>query len=157
MASPQITLLHLEAMETDIHEKESTGTTRYDRMAGLGNGEIPQILLANGGNAEHGYLKQKTRTSGILQYPRQVRVSAPNLRLNRRIPNGTYGGVGGRSPTGSSYPIVKKESHAGRKRTQSQDPRAVTDGRHQQHGRYPESVQGDYRRIYGEWPRRRVG
>ena len=105
MASPQIPLLHLEAVETDIHEKEGIGATRYDRMASVGDGEIQKVLLADVENAECGYLKQKTRTSGIPQYPRQVRVCAPNLRLNRRIPNGTYGGVGGRSPTGSSYPI----------------------------------------------------
>jgi len=28
--------------------------------------------------------------------------------MNRRIPNGTYGGVGGRRLAASSYPIIKK-------------------------------------------------
>ena len=45
---------------------------------------------------ERGHLQQKTRTSRILQYPGPVRVSAL-MRLNRRVPNGTHGGVGGRS------------------------------------------------------------
>ena len=39
--------------------------------------------------------ERSARTGRILQYPRPVRVCAL-MRLNRRVPNGTHGGVRGR-------------------------------------------------------------
>ena len=104
MAAPQDPLLHMEAVEALANKKEGTNATWIGRVESLRNGVLAQSLLAYGEITERSYLKQKTRTSRILQYPRQVRVSASNLRLNRRIPNGTYGGVGGRSPIGLLLP-----------------------------------------------------
>lgn len=41
------------------------------------------------------HYKRKTRSSGIFQHPQLLRVLAL-MRLNRRVPVGTHGGVRGR-------------------------------------------------------------
>ena len=48
------------------------------------------------------------------------------------------------------YEYVEKEPDSGRKRTACQDSRAAAGSQYHQHGRYPEPVQGDHRRIHGE-------
>ena len=67
-------------------------------MAGLRGRAFPKVLLAQCETREcaNGDYEQETRTSRIFQLIRQVRVYAL-MRLNRRVPNGTHGGVGGRS------------------------------------------------------------
>ena len=67
------------------------------RVAGKGGKQLPESLLAHGEerSCTKGNLERKTRTGRILQYPRPVRVCAL-MRLNRRVPNGTHGGVRGR-------------------------------------------------------------
>lgn len=42
------------------------------------------------------------------------------------------------------------EPYPGRKGATGEDPGAAADGKHQQHGRHPESVQGDHRGVHGE-------
>ena len=66
-------------------------------MASMGGEQLSKSLLAHGEerSCTKGDNKRKTRTGRIRQHPGPVRVSAL-MRLNRRIPNGTYGGVGGR-------------------------------------------------------------
>ena len=45
----------------------------------------------------------------------------------------------------------QKKSQPGRKRATGENPGAAADGKHRQHGRHPEPVQGDHRRVHGEW------
>ena len=82
--------------ETQDKSKEpyAIGDTR---VAGKGGKQLPESLLAHGEerSCTKGNLERKTRTGRILQYPRPVRVCAL-MRLNRRVPNGTHGGVRGR-------------------------------------------------------------
>ena len=69
----------------------------HTRVAGMGGKLLPESLLTHGEewSCSECALKRKTRTGGILQYPRLVRACAL-MRLNRRVPNGTHGGVRGR-------------------------------------------------------------
>ena len=52
--------------------------------------------------------ERTTRTGGILQYPRPIRVVAL-MRLNRRVRNRTHGGVRGRGSR-PSYSIYEEET-----------------------------------------------
>ena len=89
--------VHLETMEETQEESRKPGEIGNTGMASKGGKQLSESLLAHGEErpCPKGDLKRKTRTGGILQHPGPVRVSAL-MRLNRRIPNGTYGGVGGR-------------------------------------------------------------
>ena len=97
MASPPLQKLYLETMEETQEESRKPNEIGNTGMAGMGGKQLSESLLAHGEerSCAKGDLKRKTRTGRILQHPGPVRVCAL-MRLNRRIPNGTYGGVGGR-------------------------------------------------------------
>ncbi len=97
MAAKKMPLLYLEAVEEPQNESEESNKAGNSRVGGLQVWKLPKGLLAivRNDNSQPGYIKRKTRTSGILQHPGPVRVCAL-MRLNRRIPNGMYGGVRGR-------------------------------------------------------------
>ena len=90
-------MLHLETMEETQNESKEPHAVGDTGVAGTGGELLPESLLAHGEewSCTKGTLKRKTRTGGILQYPRPVRVCAL-MRLNRRVPNGMHGGVRGR-------------------------------------------------------------
>ena len=96
MAETETSGLHMETMEGS----ESENTKPYE----VGHIEIlcPQMGICQGlleCSRESGVTtlnnKRTTRTGGILQYPRPIRVVAL-MRLNRRVRNRTHGGVRGR-------------------------------------------------------------
>lgn len=83
----------MEETQDKSKEPYAIGDTR---VAGKGGKQLPESLLAHGEerSCTKGNLERKTRTGRILQYPRPVRVCAL-MRLNRRVPIGTHGGVRG--------------------------------------------------------------
>ncbi len=88
-------MLYPETMEEA--RKGESHSTGYTGMAGVGREQLPESLPAHGWErpCTAGNLERKTRTGRILQHPLPVRVCAL-MRLNRRVPNGTHGGVRGR-------------------------------------------------------------
>ena len=109
LAAPENPDVHLETMEEAKNESRKPKEAGLAGMASLRGGVLPEGLLEQCETCQrtNGDYEQETRTSRILQSIRQVRVPAL-MRLNRRVPNGTHGGVGGRSLNEwvSSYPIV---------------------------------------------------
>ena len=105
----------MEETQDKSKEPYAIGDTR---VAGKGGKQLPESLLAHGEerSCTKGNLERKTRTGRILQYPRPVRVCAL-MRLNRRVPNGTHGGVRGREislnfpPTRLYLTFLKKSSY----------------------------------------------
>ena len=87
----------LKTMEETQDESKEPHAIGDTRVAGKSGKQLPESLLAHGEerSCTKGNLERKTRTGRILQYPRPVRVCAL-MRLNRRVPNGTHGGVRGR-------------------------------------------------------------
>ena len=87
----------LKTMEETQDESKEPHAIGDTRVVGVGCKQLPESLLAHGEerSCTKGNLERKTRTGRILQYPRPVRVCAL-MRLNRRVPNGTHGGVRGR-------------------------------------------------------------
>ena len=71
MVALQIPDVHLEAMETPKDKGEEPHEVGGSRRASLCGSTFPKGLLENGApcSSSRGYLKQKTRTGGILQYP----------------------------------------------------------------------------------------
>ena len=109
LAAPENPDVHLETMEEAKNESRKPKEAGLAGMASLRGGVLPEGLLEQCETCQrtNGDYEQETRTSRILQSIRQVRVPAL-MRLNRRVPNGTHGGVGGRSLNEwvSSYPIA---------------------------------------------------
>ena len=100
----------MEETQDKSKEPYAIGDTR---VAGKGGKQLPESLLAHGEerSCTKGNLERKTRTGRILQYPRPVRVCAL-MRLNRRVPNGTHGGVRGRGYSDPSYSISRRLRHS---------------------------------------------
>ena len=97
MAAPSVSDVYLETMEAAEDESKESDEARTPGMACLRSCLFPKIILEKRRTRKcaDGYIQQKTRTGRILQYPGPVRVSAL-MRSNRRVPNGTHGGVRGR-------------------------------------------------------------
>ena len=97
VASPPLPNVYMEAMEEPKDQSQKLDEIGTSGMASVRSGVLRESLLESStpSKCPMGNLKQKTRTGGILQYPRPIRVFAL-MRLNRRAPNGTLGGVGGR-------------------------------------------------------------
>ena len=97
MAEKEVPLLHLEAVEAAPNKSEEPDEAGNAPVAGLQERELTEGILGGSrkrySHAHHH--KQKTRSSRIFQYRELLRVSAL-MRLNRRVPNGTHGGVRGR-------------------------------------------------------------
>ena len=68
-------MLHLETMEETQDENKEPYAIGNTRVAGKGGEQLPESLLAHGEewSCTKGTLKRKTRTNGILPYPRPVR------------------------------------------------------------------------------------
>ena len=97
MAAPEVPDVYLETVEGTEGKGGKSGKARRSQKTGS-EVELCERILADSrqSDSHDHHNEQKTRTGGILQYPRPVRVSAL-IRLNRRVRNRTHGGVGGRS------------------------------------------------------------
>ena len=95
--NPHVSLETVEEAENQGAELKETG---HPSVAGLPMGEYSPGLLESSWkrSPQPLYYKRKARTSRVLRLPGTVRAnSKPALiRLNRRVPNGTHGGVRGR-------------------------------------------------------------
>ena len=97
MAEEKISLLYLETVEASQNKSEEPCEVGNAEMAGIQERKLSEGILGNCRKrySENDCYKRKTRTGRILQHPRPIRVLAL-MRLNRRVPNGTHGGVRGR-------------------------------------------------------------
>ena len=97
MAEEKISLLYLETVEASQNKSEEPCEVGNAEMAGIQERKLSEGILGNCRKryAHKDHYKRKTRTGRILQHPRPIRVLAL-MRLNRRVPNGTHGGVRGR-------------------------------------------------------------
>ena len=89
--------VYLEAMEEAPNEGSQLKEAGNSSGQGIPVGEFPIGLLANCRKPSFSmfHYKRKTRDSRIFWYPQLLRVLAL-MRLNRRVPVGTHGGVRGR-------------------------------------------------------------
>ena len=111
MAAAQNPHVHLEAMEEALNEGSQLKEAWNPGGQGVPVGQFPIGLLANCRKPSFRmfHYKRKTRDSRIFWYPQLLRVLAL-MRLNRRVPVGTHGGVRGRLSylfRGASYSIVQ--------------------------------------------------
>lgn len=111
MAAAQVPNVHLEAVEEAPNEGSQFKEAGNPGGQGIPVGEFPIGLLANCRKPSFRmfHYKRKTRDSRIFWYPQLLRVLAL-MRLNRRVPVGTHGGVRGRFSylfRGASYSIVQ--------------------------------------------------
>ena len=97
MAAAQNPHVHLEAMEEALNEGSQLKEAGNPGGQSVPVGQFPIGLLANRGKSSFRmfHYKRKTRDSRIFWYPQLLRVLAL-MRLNRRVPIGTHGGVRGR-------------------------------------------------------------
>ena len=97
MAAAQVSHVYLEAMEEAPNEGSQLKEAGNSSGQGIPVGEFPIGLLANCRKPSFSmfHYKRKTRDSRIFWYPQLLRVLAL-MRLNRRVPIGTHGGVRGR-------------------------------------------------------------
>ena len=110
MVAAQIPHVHLEAMEEAPNEGSQLKEAGNSSGQGIPVGQLPIGLLANRRKSSFRMFhnQRKTRSSRIFQYPQLLRVLAL-MRLNRRVPVGTHGGVRGRPSylfRGASYSIA---------------------------------------------------
>ena len=111
MAAAQVPNVHLEAVEEAPNEGSQFKEAGNPGGQGVPVGELPIELLANRRKPSFSmfHYQRKTRNSRIFWYPQLLRGLAL-MRLNRRVPIGTYGGVRGRLSylfRGDSYSIVQ--------------------------------------------------
>ena len=97
MAEAKNPYVHLETMEEAKNPNGEFNQAWGAKRKSVDSSDNSKSILEKfcNANSTRGSLKESARPSRILQYPDTVRASAL-MRLNRRIPNGTYGGVGGR-------------------------------------------------------------
>ena len=97
MVAAQVSHVHLEAMEEAPNEGSQLKEAGNPGGQGVPVGQFPIGLLANCRKPSFSmfHYKRKTRDSRIFWYPQLLRVLAL-MRLNRRVPVGTHGGVRGR-------------------------------------------------------------
>ena len=97
VAAAQIPNVHLEAVEETPNQGGKPPKAGNTSRQGLPMGQHPTGLLENSRKPYTCvfHYKRKTRNSGIFRYPELLRVLAL-MRLNRRVPVGTHGGVRGR-------------------------------------------------------------
>ena len=106
MAAPENPDVHLETMETTPNESPKPDKARYAAVDGTPERLLAERLLG-GCRKRHSPTydnERETRSSRIFLYLGLLRVPAL-IRLNRRVPNGTHGGVRGRRLITASYSI----------------------------------------------------
>ena len=100
MATAQNPHVHLETVEEAENQGAEPEETGHPSVAGLPVGEYSPRLLEGSRewNSLPLYYKRKARTGRVLQFSGTVRANSKTalMRLNRRVPNGTHGGVRGR-------------------------------------------------------------
>ncbi len=100
MAAKADAHVHLERVEEAENEGAEPAEAGNTGVAGVPMGKHPTGVLAH--RRKRGiaslYYKRKARKGRVLRLPCTVRASTSVAlkRLNRRIPNGMYGGVEGR-------------------------------------------------------------
>ena len=106
MASPTPQNVHLEAMEAAEDKSKEPYKAGNGAVESIQKRQFQQRLLGCGRQwySHQNDNERETRTSRILFLIRQVRVPAL-MRLNRRVPIGTHGGVRGRRLIAASYSI----------------------------------------------------
>ena len=96
VAPPEVSDVYLETMEEAQNQSRELDKAGSAERKGMDSCKNSKGILAMCCDADctGRSLKRNTRPCWILQYPDTVRASAL-MRLNRRVPNGTHGGVRG--------------------------------------------------------------